>query len=318
MAIQIDGDGIGVSALSTSAKAELKSGRKNLIINGGFQVSQRGNYTTATSTSNGVYTLDRYQSLVDTVNVTFQDLGGELKYAATSTATGRFGFQQKIEEYTKLRGKQVTLSAKVTSNTSDVQLMIYDGSTFTSVNHSGNGSEEILTVTGTLSSSASLARAYVFVSNNNLDVSVTTGDYFSVKELQLELGSVATDFEHRSYGEELALCQRYCYVLTSSTTHYRFPLGITHPTLDEALSYLSFPVVMRTRPTLSTSYNRIQISNNGSGDATSVGVSGDGDSEHGVNLKFNFASGAISTHVNAIQYRIVNQTDWTFIFDAEL
>jgi len=26
---------------------------------------------------------------------------------------------------------------------------------------------------------------------------------------QLELGSVATDFEHRSYGEELALCQRY-------------------------------------------------------------------------------------------------------------
>tara|TARA_R100000278_G_scaffold77837_1_gene60459 strand:+ start:773 stop:1876 length:1104 start_codon:yes stop_codon:yes gene_type:complete len=27
--------------------------------------------------------------------------------------------------------------------------------------------------------------------------------------LQLEVGSVATDFEHRSYGQELALCQRY-------------------------------------------------------------------------------------------------------------
>ena len=31
---------------------------------------------------------------------------------------------------------------------------------------------------------------------------------------QLEVGSVATDFEHRSYGQELALCQRYCVVTT--------------------------------------------------------------------------------------------------------
>ena len=28
---------------------------------------------------------------------------------------------------------------------------------------------------------------------------------------QYEQGSVATPFEHRSYGEELALCQRYYY-----------------------------------------------------------------------------------------------------------
>ena len=30
-------------------------------------------------------------------------------------------------------------------------------------------------------------------------------------QLQLELGKVATPFEHRSYGEELALCQRILY-----------------------------------------------------------------------------------------------------------
>jgi hypothetical protein len=33
--------------------------------------------------------------------------------------------------------------------------------------------------------------------------------YVDIANVQLELGSVATDFEHRSYGEELALCQRY-------------------------------------------------------------------------------------------------------------
>jgi len=41
------------------------------------------------------------------------------------------------------------------------------------------------------------------------NVSITTGDYIEISEAQLEINKVATPFEHRSYGEELALCQRY-------------------------------------------------------------------------------------------------------------
>jgi len=37
----------------------------------------------------------------------------------------------------------------------------------------------------------------------------STSNTFYMTGAQLEVGSTATDFEHRSYGEELALCQRY-------------------------------------------------------------------------------------------------------------
>jgi len=41
------------------------------------------------------------------------------------------------------------------------------------------------------------------------DFAQTTGNTFYVTGVQLEVGKVATPFEHRSYGEELAECQRY-------------------------------------------------------------------------------------------------------------
>ena len=39
----------------------------------------------------------------------------------------------------------------------------------------------------------------------------STANYFYLTGVQLEVGDTATPFEHRSYGQELALCERYYY-----------------------------------------------------------------------------------------------------------
>ncbi len=44
---------------------------------------------------------------------------------------------------------------------------------------------------------------------NHVNLTATNGATWYITGIQLEVGKNATEFEHRSYGEELALCQRY-------------------------------------------------------------------------------------------------------------
>ena len=44
---------------------------------------------------------------------------------------------------------------------------------------------------------------------SQVNIASSTDNDWSITGVQLEVGSVATDFEHRSFAQELALCQRY-------------------------------------------------------------------------------------------------------------
>ena len=69
--------------------------------------------------------------------------------------------------------------------------------------------------------------------------------------VQLEVGSVATDFEHRSYGDELAKCQRYFYKWVSSVAYSNFGIGYANDATGVE-TVCQLPQVMRASPSLST------------------------------------------------------------------
>ena len=67
---------------------------------------------------------------------------------------------------------------------------------------------------------------------------------FYITGVQLEVGSVATEFEHRTLTEELALCRRYFYKNTSNTVAFQYR-G------DYRLIQEIYPTEMRANPTVS-------------------------------------------------------------------
>ena len=50
------------------------------------------------------------------------------------------------------------------------------------------------------------------------NVCASTSNYFYITGVQLEKGSIATPFDYRDYGRELAMCQRYCYAFRAQTS----------------------------------------------------------------------------------------------------
>jgi hypothetical protein len=77
----------------------------------------------------------------------------------------------------------------------------------------------------------------------------TNGATFYITGVQLEKSSQATSFDFRSYGTELALCQRYYYRITAQAAGDYFVPNAYAIASTAAFGYVTFPVPMRTRPT---------------------------------------------------------------------
>tara|TARA_R100001082_G_C4354390_1_gene156086 strand:+ start:217 stop:1461 length:1245 start_codon:yes stop_codon:yes gene_type:complete len=85
--------------------------------------------------------------------------------------------------------------------------------------------------------------------------------------VQLEVGDSATDFEHRTFGEELAKCQRYFYTFQNANEAGEYMAWGIYLGTGKMMSVWYLPVQMRTNATVSfptgTNYYNIYRANGG-------------------------------------------------------
>ena len=94
---------------------------------------------------------------------------------------------------------------------------------------------------------------------NTNNWSNTTGNYFELTGVQLEVGSKATEYVHENYGQTLAKCQRYYHAFNYGADSSFLYLNQINPSLRAANGY--WPVQMRAQPTLTSTLNSGTVAN---------------------------------------------------------
>ena len=242
----------------------INAGRKNLLINGSLQVWQRG-----TSFSANRYTADRVYSQSDGNTQTFervQDAVGVYHLKATRTSASALynnivfsvenGINIASDKFISFsfwaKGSvpvEVEVNFRRSSTGAGGTSLVNDGVSEASTDHYIGAEWTYVTQTVKLRDTFQATDVHLLAQIGI--VNLPLNEYLEVKEVQLELGKVATPFEHRSYGEELALCQRYAYNYlfggsngNAGTELYRY-----YSTTNAYSSRLQFPVTMRATPT---------------------------------------------------------------------
>jgi hypothetical protein len=145
----------------------------------------------------------------------------------------------------------------------------------------------------------------------------TSGATFFLTGIQLEKGAVATPFEHRSLGTELALCQRYFQIVggTGGTEH--FANGVT--TTDRINIVYNFKQTMRAAPSFTatgfgSAFGNLSIYNG----ITTVIVTGTNENYMSANsASIGFTHGG-STSAGGAGYIYFNSAAARVAFSAEL
>ena len=262
----------GLAALGNAYNDGALSNR-NMIINGAMQVAQRGTSFTA----DNVYTLDRWNSGDGTGGTPARTLSQEtftlgqtdvpnahyyLRHNQTGASTnGNSSLVQKIEDLTSFDGQTITLSFYAKADAAmdiDVRL-IQDFGTGGSPSSDVTLTETVsigtswtrYTVTKTLGSLSgkTLGSDGVHTSflSLNIEFQPTTTFTFDATLFQLEVGDTATPFEHRSYGDELARCQRFYLKLGGAASSLLVQAYASVG--QEYCATILFPVEMRSTPT---------------------------------------------------------------------
>jgi len=349
--------------------------RKNLIINGGMTVSQRGTSETGVTSTGFKKAPDRYKIMKDncgtwTVSQSTDSPNGfsnsykfDCTTAQASLPTDAYlWLMQSIEaqdlqllNWGSSNAESITLSFWVKSNktgtyivelqhdevpsdyryaslqytissanTWEQKTLTFTGNTHHAINNDNGSGLEIhwYLAVGTDQTSGSYT-AGTFRSSNgsanrcpghNVNLADSTSNEWLLTGVKLEVGTSATDFEHRSYGEELALCQRYFTRVTQGILHLRLAMGENvNTTRNDPI--FTFHPSLRSTPSLSVNTVGDFLIYAANTTYTATSITPDLMGPKSCNLKV--TTNGTMTAGGAGQF-VVNSTGATLDFSAEL
>jgi len=146
---------------------------------------------------------------------------------------------------------------------------------------------------------------------NNYD---STSNSMQFTGVQLELGSVATEFDHRSYAEELVACQRYYQKLSGGSAGGLMSMGAMYTTTNAQFTQ-NLMVEMRAAPSITTS--NFGVSTLGGTISTTSAVSVSSATAQFVRIMATLASHSFSANTHVFP-RVPSNVSGYIAFDAEL
>jgi len=248
---------------------------KNFIVNGGALVNQRVTAHTLVKDTYGICS-DRFYGMATGTAVS----AGTLTQATATALLGRTGcafhfsgltltgtgivylrYRMEAKDAVKFIGQNASFSCKAYQDTGGaINYTVYvnkadAADNFTAVTAISNDTaQSVVDSTETDVKYESIAMG---ACGNGIEIiikiecgAITTKNFY-LTELQFELGSVATVFEHRNYTEELARCKRYFHRLINGNAQIASS-GVCQDA-NTAWMYCAFPVEMRAAPSLAYS-----------------------------------------------------------------
>ena len=258
-AVTINSDGVVAAGIAVTCGSinGAPIGRKNVLINGDFNVWQRALGSEGTSTlmnSAKAMRCDRWTGSIQyqAGRHSRQSLSGNiagqggyycLRVGSSNGTSTRISAGQYIEAINArpLAGRECTLSfyvkfsaATFSASSGSYGNFLSFSNYYTGVNAASYSTTPASSATHIQLAQGSLPTTWTRYTKTftppsdmqNMTISFqfaglgqTSSDddfYYELSNVQLELGSQATPFEHISYGENLQLCQRYYYVVADA------------------------------------------------------------------------------------------------------
>jgi hypothetical protein len=185
-------------------------------------------------------------------------LTGQFGGAIAGGASSQYPFTYTINAANTWEQKTVTITGPTTGGTT--QFPVTNGTGLIVILSLGAGGAYVAPTANVWTTGTN----YVTVTGST-QVNATSGATFYFTGVQLEVGTTATNFDFRSYGTELNLCQRYFYRQAWDATNAGSIGTGAGMVSGNVRGAIQFPVSMRASPTWNvTTIANIQAQGNGS------------------------------------------------------